>query len=158
MSVYKIISGGQTGVDQAGLRAGKKLGLETGGWMPLGFKTQSGPRRDFEALYGMRQHTSPNYPPRTLANVNDADGTLIMGNSNSPGCRLTIKYCEQLRKPYCLVPRTVQQDGETIVRLWVNKVQPRVLNVAGNREESSPGIGKWAMNILCAALAEGRTP
>ena len=34
MKLRKIISGGQTGVDRAGLEAGKKLNLETGGTAP----------------------------------------------------------------------------------------------------------------------------
>jgi Circularly permutated YpsA SLOG family len=38
----KIISGGQTGADQAGWRAAKACGLETGGWMPKGWKTELG--------------------------------------------------------------------------------------------------------------------
>ena len=29
-----VISGGQTGVDQAGWRAAKACGIRTGGWMP----------------------------------------------------------------------------------------------------------------------------
>jgi hypothetical protein len=32
----RIISGGQSGVDQAGWRAARALGLAAGGWMPLG--------------------------------------------------------------------------------------------------------------------------
>lgn len=32
--MLKVISGGQTGVDQAALSAAKEAGLLTGGWMP----------------------------------------------------------------------------------------------------------------------------
>jgi Circularly permutated YpsA SLOG family len=39
MLLKKIISGGQTGADQAGLRTAKRLGIETGGWMPQGWRT-----------------------------------------------------------------------------------------------------------------------
>jgi hypothetical protein len=33
--IGKVISGGQTGVDQAALRAAKACGIPTGGWAPI---------------------------------------------------------------------------------------------------------------------------
>jgi hypothetical protein len=41
--IQRVISGGQTGVDQAALRAAKACGIPTGGWCPLGFLTEAGP-------------------------------------------------------------------------------------------------------------------
>ena len=41
--IGKIISGGQTGVDQAALRAAKACGIPTGGWAPKGWRTEDGP-------------------------------------------------------------------------------------------------------------------
>ena len=49
--LQRVISGGQTGVDQAALRAAKAAGLETGGWMPLGWLTEECPRPEFGELY-----------------------------------------------------------------------------------------------------------
>jgi hypothetical protein len=46
----RIISGGQTGADQAGWRAARACGVPTGGFMPLGFLTEGGPRPEFAAL------------------------------------------------------------------------------------------------------------
>src|SRR5262249_34585914 len=37
-----LVSGGQTGVDQAALRAGQECGLEVGGWCPPGRACESG--------------------------------------------------------------------------------------------------------------------
>lgn len=37
--ISTVISGMQTGVDIASLRAGESLGLQTGGWCPRGFRT-----------------------------------------------------------------------------------------------------------------------
>lgn len=56
MSSIRIISGGQTGVDQAALRAAKRVGLPTGGWMPKGFLVEYDFRPDFAELYGMQEH------------------------------------------------------------------------------------------------------
>ena len=41
-SVLKIISGGQTGVDRAGLDAARKLGMSYGGYIPKGRRTEDG--------------------------------------------------------------------------------------------------------------------
>ena len=38
----KVISGGQTGADQAGLVAAARFAIPTGGWMPHGFETAEG--------------------------------------------------------------------------------------------------------------------
>jgi Circularly permutated YpsA SLOG family len=37
----RVVSGGQTGADQAGWRAARAVGLATGGWMPYGFLTEA---------------------------------------------------------------------------------------------------------------------
>lgn len=38
----KIVSGAQTGVDQDGLLTAIELGLEWGGWVPKGWRTENG--------------------------------------------------------------------------------------------------------------------
>jgi hypothetical protein len=40
--IKKIISGGQTGADQAALDAAIKLGIPHGGWIPKGRLTENG--------------------------------------------------------------------------------------------------------------------
>ena len=40
--IKKLISGGQTGADRAGLEAAESLGIETGGWAARGFQTTGG--------------------------------------------------------------------------------------------------------------------
>ena len=39
---FKIVSGGQTGVDRAGLEAAIALGLPYGGWVPKGRIAETG--------------------------------------------------------------------------------------------------------------------
>ena len=43
MAIIKIISGGQTGADQAALDAAVKYNIPHGGWIPKGRITESGP-------------------------------------------------------------------------------------------------------------------
>ena len=42
-----MISGGETGAEQAGWRAAEAIGVPTGGWMSKGFLTEEGPRPEF---------------------------------------------------------------------------------------------------------------
>jgi hypothetical protein len=42
MGIKKIISGGQTGADQAALDAAIEMGVPHGGWVPLGRMTENG--------------------------------------------------------------------------------------------------------------------
>src|SRR5262245_4515029 len=78
-----IFSGGQTGVDQAALRAGKASGLALGGWCPPGRECESGRIPDDFPLREAPGDRSPNAPEierswRTELNVRDSDATLIL--------------------------------------------------------------------------------
>lgn len=146
MSVIKIVSGGQTGADQGGLEAGKLLGLETGGWMPKGWKTEAGPRPDFEERYGMREHPTPLYPPRTEANVIISNATAWFGNLGSPGYRCTEKACKKHNRPF----RVINSPQE--LRDFVAEFNVRILNVAGNRESKNPGIQWTTREAIVEAL------
>lgn len=153
MAVKKIISGGQTGADQGGLIAGRQLKLETGGTAPKGFRTANGddPRL---ALLGLTEHTSREYPPRTKCNVRDSDGTLVIGRHTSPGSKLTIRLCADLRKPCFLVPWMSGQETPAVdaFRAWLQEQDIQVLNVAGNGEDGNKGIGRVTIAFLVEAL------
>lgn len=149
-----VITGGQSGADQAGWRAAKAAGIPTGGWMPRGFLTESGARPEFAELYGAREHESPEYPARTRANVVDADGLIWFGDTASPGGKLTLRVARERRIPTWIVgqpsadgsePRIVQP---VLIAENLRFADVKRLMVAGNRESSSPGIGAWVERYL----------
>lgn len=146
MPIHKIISGCQTGADRAGLDAAKHLGLETGGTCTKGNRTDEGNRRDLIPVYGLREHSSWMYSPRTEANVLEADGTVLFGNMDSPGSKLTLKLCKKHEKP-CLT-----NPDANMLKRWIEKWGIQVLNVAGNRERTNPGIYDIAYNTIVEAL------
>ena len=80
--LHKVISGGQTGSDQAGLIAAARFGIATGGWMPRGFETADGPNPRLAERFGLREHTG-GYVERTSTNVRDSDGTIRIANLNT---------------------------------------------------------------------------
>jgi len=130
-TLKKVISGGQRGADQGGLAAAHDMGLETGGWAPLGWITLNGAMPSLETL-GLHQHNSPKYPPRTYANVKDSDGTIRLAyDFNSSGERCTFKAISYYEKPYFDVDLN---DTPFVfdVTDWIDKHEIVVLNVAGN--------------------------
>jgi len=144
----KVISGGQNGADQAGLRAAKACGLPTGGWLPKGCRTLDGPRPDLLTEFGMKEHTSDSYPPRTEANVKDSDGTIRFAKTfSSPGEKCTLKAIKWYNRPYLDVNIGKPLDQEEVLA-WLKKHDIKVLNIAGNSEQTSPGIGDFVFDYL----------
>ena len=127
MALKRIVSGGQSGVDQIGLRAAKLACLETGGTAPNGFKTENGSCPRLATEYGLVEHWSSSYNPRTECNVIDSDATVLFGDTNSVGSKLTIKFIKTHRKPYL--------ENPTIEELvsFIDSGNIEILNIAGNR-------------------------
>lgn len=155
VSVAKIISGGQTGADQAGLLAGKELGISTGGTAPPGFQTAQGSQKELLERFGLEEGVpDPKiYPKRTIKNAQDADGTVWFGNTDSPGARLTLGRIAQAGKPSPIINPTVEE-----LRRWIVENNISVLNVAGNREHTNAGITEKTKSILVEALSVAEQP
>ena len=145
--VRRIISGGQTGVDRGALDAAIALGVEHGGWCPKGRLAEDG---RIPARYNLRETDSCDYPQRTERNVADSDGTLILYRQPlQGGTELTRRLAHRHRKPCLLVDLAVEFDARR-VRAWIRRHQIQVLNVAGPRESSAPGIARETERVLAA--------
>jgi hypothetical protein len=146
--IEKIISGGQTGADQAGLNVAIELGLPHGGSCPRGRKSEAGriPER-----YNLVEHESSDYPPRTAANVRDSDGTVVFTlGAPERGSALTIDLCERAFKPslHLDLERVSTEEAARLLKTWIEEKKIKVLNVAGNRESKAPGIGAKVETVL----------
>jgi len=79
VGVETIISGGQTGADQAGLFAASELGLKTGGTAPRNFRTEAGSNpsllRDKFGLQASTAETN-DYKDRDTKNILASDGSV----------------------------------------------------------------------------------
>ena len=154
----KVISGGQTGCDQAGIFAGRRLGLQTGGMAPKGWRTEAGPA-PWLADYGLVESFSSGYQWRTRQNVLAADATLIIGDVSSPGSRMTLDAAAAGRLPR-LTFRAIGPDfaqfgkekSRSTLLTWLRSVNPRVINIAGNRESVNPGIQAACEEFLVEIL------
>jgi len=127
----KIISGGQTGVDQIGLAVAKDLGIETGGCAPRGYRTETGPCMALKTIYGLMEHNSSEYNPRTEMNIMNSDITLLFGDVSSPGSIAAKNYCRSHFKRLVTNP-TVEQIKTLIAEGY------KVFNIAGNRNSRLP--------------------
>jgi hypothetical protein len=139
----EIISGGQVGADQMGLRIGKALGIKTGGTAPPRFQTSKGPDLKLRDEYGLVEGAADPriYPLRTLANVKNSDGTIIVANNwSSGGTKATQRFIKQEGKPSLL---STQINSPQDVVNWMTKNDIRTINIAGNRsvtKENSPSL------------------
>jgi hypothetical protein len=146
----KILSGGQTGVDRAALDTALALGIPCGGWCPRRRRAEDGP---IDARYPLQETPWDGYPQRTEWNVRDADGTLVLTDGPPDrGTAVTIRAAERLRKPYLVLDLAASPPTEE-VPTWARAHGVHVLNVAGPRESSTPGIHARAADFLRRLLA-----
>jgi hypothetical protein len=150
MTLLRIISGGQTGVDRAALDAAMAVELPHGGWCPRGRLAEDGP---IPAHYALQETASPDYAVRTEQNVLEADATLILTRGiPCGGTELTIRLAERHGRPLMIVDLDAPPLPAEI-RHWLSGADVRVLNVAGPRESQQPGIGRRAREFLVRVLS-----
>ncbi|MEA5113857.1 MAG: putative molybdenum carrier protein [Geobacteraceae bacterium] len=143
--VDRIISGGQTGVDRAGLDAAMEAGIPAGGYCPEGRLAEDGV---IPAKYPLTELASGGYPARTEKNVAEADATLILNVGElSDGTRYTVDCALTYGKP-CLVVQLDSDPEPDTVRRWLTEHSVRILNIAGPRETKYTGIYDMAYLFL----------
>tara|TARA_B100000315_G_C14502263_1_gene552902 strand:+ start:381 stop:857 length:477 start_codon:yes stop_codon:yes gene_type:complete len=143
--IEKIISGGQTGVDRAALDAALRLDIACGGWCPLGRWAEDGEITDH---YPLQETESPDPAERTSQNVADSDGTLVLADEGlDDGSMLTVELAQKLGKS-CLIFDFQGKGHVSDVRDWIVRDEIKILNVAGCRESTSPGIYELSIGFL----------
>ncbi len=107
----KIISGGQTGADLAGLWVARCYGLQTGGHAPKDFVTTAGNKLELAQVFGLIEH-SGGYRERTIENIKSGHCTFIFSrNLRSRGTVLTANTATKLSKPLFIVEDSRSESG-----------------------------------------------
>ncbi len=136
-----IISGGQSGADIAGIRAGNRLNIRTEINAFQAFKPVNMPRdrmqfaatKYTDVIYGLDYISS--LIARTKYNVDHSDATLIIvrhGIELTRGSKLTRVDCVALDKPY-MVQREADPNSSNEIFEFLKAHKPKVLNIAGER-------------------------
>lgn len=149
----KIISGGQTGADIAGIDAALSLGFDYGGSIPKGRRTEAGILSEKYDKIVELETTS--YPVRTEKNIVDSDATFIFTyNKMGSGSALTKRLAAKHKKPrlHSNLQKYPDDEAIAIVSEWLEKTKPNVLNIAGTRESQAIGIYDKVYNVLIKAF------
>lgn len=144
----KIISGAQTGVDRAALDVALKYRIECGGWCPAGRLDEFGRIPDH---YPVQELTAGSFTQRTLQNVKDSDGTVIIYSGKlGGGTEQTVRFCIELQQPHQLTDalKASAEDAAKVIADFVGKNKIDILNVAGPRQSEWPEGYDYAFRAL----------
>jgi hypothetical protein len=146
--IKKIISGGQTGADQAALDVAIKLGISHGGWIPKGRLTEAGV---LDEKYKLTEMETSNYNKRTEQNVVDSDGTLIVSHGKlTGGSDYTREMAIFHNRPWLHIDlnKTNSFQAAGKIKSWIMENDIEVLNVAGSRASKDSLIYQTTADIL----------
>jgi len=148
----KIISGGQTGVDRAALDAALRHGIKSGGWCPTGRLDEFGRIPD---RYAVKELENGGSTERTLQNVKDSNGTVIIYPGKlSGGTEQTLHFCVEQRRPHELIDASnvSTEKAAQLIADFVRETKIDILNVAGPRASEWPEGYDYAFRVLDALL------
>jgi hypothetical protein len=144
----KIISGGQTGVDRAALDVALEHGINAGGWCPTRRLDEFGRIPD---RYPVEELEDGGFIERTLRNVKDSDGTVIIYPGKlSGGTEQTLHFCVEQRRPQELIDASSvsTEKAAQLIADFVRENKIDILNVAGPRASEWPEGYDYASRTL----------
>ena len=92
---------------------------------------------------------------RTLQNVKDSDGTVVIYPGELyGGTEQTVRFCVDLKRPHQLIDgsKTSDEDAAKLIADFVRKNKISILNVAGPRRSEWPEGYACASRVLSGFL------
>jgi len=157
MSKLKIVTGGQTGADQAALFAARVCKIQTQGCAYTrdgrDFLTEDG---EADWLYDYGLTPIAKYNDEYGYNVSKADATLVFGISTG-GSNLVRVMCRYAERPVKHIGWSAadgfSETAEEVAK-WLTMMNVKQVCVAGNRESKNPGIGEAVYEWLVGMFEE----
>ena len=121
-------------MDRAALDVALKHGIDAGGWCPTGRLDEFGRIPD---CYPVKELESGGFTERTLQNVKDSDGTVIIHTGKlSGGTEQTARFCVEQQRPLKLIDSSnvSTEKAAQLIADFVRANTIDVLNVAGPRQ------------------------
>ncbi len=152
MTLLKIISGGQSGVDRGALDAALAGEFPCGGWCPAGRLAEDGPIPEW---YPLSELENGGYLDRTIKNLEDSDGTaIIYFGALEGGTEQTVLHCMRRQKPCKLIDaeEIPPARAAALVATFVATNAIATLNVAGPRLSKIPKAHAYAYEVVTRLL------
>jgi hypothetical protein len=150
--IERIVSGGQTGADRAGLDFAIEHGIPHGGWCPKGRKAEDG---SIDWRYDLKETPSSDYTQRTECNVRDSDGTVIFSFSPTltGGSKKMADLAQKHQKPCLHLSAKLHGDkAPEVLKKFIQEHHIKILNVAGPRGSKEPMVGEVVKAVLGALM------
>ncbi|HEY2465949.1 MAG TPA: putative molybdenum carrier protein [Steroidobacteraceae bacterium] len=155
MTLKRIVSGGQTGVDRGALDAALGAEFSCGGWVPGDRTAEDGVISDRYPLMALPYGNSRQ---RTRLNVVDSDGTAILyGGFLGGGARLTHDLCQLLERPCILISAAETPDPILAAKKVLQFIEDNnieTLNVAGPRASGWAEGYRFALDMMSRVIAD----
>src|SRR5207244_3260577 len=106
--------------------------------------------------YPLKELRRGGFRERTLRNITESDGTLIIYfGAIEGGTEETLARCIRRRKPYKLIDGSeiTAQRAARVIERFVGEHDIHVLNVAGPRASKSPEAYSYASKVMRQFLA-----
>ena len=135
-------------MDRAALDVALKHGIDAGGWCPTGRLDEFGRIPDG---YPVKELESGGFIERTLQNVKDSDGTVIIYPGKlSGGTEQTVHFCVEQQRPHELIDSSnvSTEKAAQLIADFVRTNKIDVLNVAGPRQSEWAKGYDYTMSIF----------
>ena len=137
-------------MDRAALDVALKHGMESDGWCPTGRLDEFGRIPD---RYSLRELENGGFTERTLQNVKDSDGTVIVYPGKlSGGTEQTVRFCIEQGRPHELIDASSVSNDKAaqLIANFVRENKIKILDVAGPRQSEWPEGYDYAFRALDA--------
>jgi hypothetical protein len=152
--IKKIITGGQSGADRAGLDFAINNGIDYGGYVPYDGWTEDLEYSVCHKYPNLKDSGEKDVNVRTGLNVAISDATIIfrLDSKKSKGTDHTGEMVKKLNKPYFIFSKN---DNIYDLLIWLKSLPNNLLlNIAGARESESKGIYDFTYKTLTELLTK----